>query len=258
MLVGLWLAMVLVMSAGWLWQRHTRNATIVDALWSLGMAASAGAYAWLAPGDTVTRALVGILGALWGLRLGLHLTRRAFGEDEDGRYRYLRQHWHGHQGKFFAFFQAQALITALFALPFLAASWATPGAPHWAQVAGVLVWLISVGGEALADRQLARHRQDPANKGRTCRSGLWRYSRHPNYFFEWTHWFAYPLLAIGAPFAWLSWVGPLLMLVSLYRVTGIPFTEAQSLRSRGEDYRAYQRSTSAFIPWIPKRGSRHE
>src|SRR5262249_38496991 len=91
------------------------------------------------------------------------------------------------------------------------------------------------------------------NAGRTCRAGLWRYSRHPNYFFEWTHWFAYPLLAVGAGGVfWLSAIGPVIMLLMLYRVSGIPFTEAQALRSRGDDYRDYQRTTSAFVPWFPK------
>ena len=87
--------------------------------------------------------------------------------------------------------------------------------------------------------------------GKTCREGLWRYSRHPNYFFEWLHWFTYVFLAVGTP--WPIWaltlLGPVLMLVSLYWITGIPFVEAQALRTRGEDYREYQRTTSAFVPW---------
>ena len=81
---------------------------------------------------------------------------------------------------------------------------------------------------------------------------MWRYSRHPNYFFEWTHWFAYAVLAIGAPHAWAALIGPALMLTSLLWVSGIPFVEAQSLRSRGEDYREYQRTTSMLLPWWPK------
>ncbi|MNS98420.1 3-oxo-5-alpha-steroid 4-dehydrogenase [compost metagenome] len=173
-------------------------------------------------------------------------------EAEDGRYRYLREHWHGHQGKIFGFFMAQAALVVLFALPFVAvASNPRSDMPGWI-AAAVVVWLLSVGGEALADRQLARFRADPANKGRTCRQGLWRYSRHPNYFFEWLHWFTYVLLAATSPLWWLAWSGPVLMYVFLRYLSGVPFTEKQALRSRGDDYRDYQRSTSMFFPWFPR------
>ncbi|MDE2345901.1 MAG: DUF1295 domain-containing protein, partial [Gammaproteobacteria bacterium] len=107
-------------------------------------------------------------------------------------------------------------------------------------------------GESIADLQLARFRANPANRGRTCRHGLWRYSRHPNYFFEWLHWFAYVCLAIGSPIAWLAWSGPVVMYVFLRWISGIPYTEAQALRSRGDDYRAYQQSTPMLLPWFPK------
>jgi steroid 5-alpha reductase family enzyme len=119
-------------------------------------------------------------------------------------------------------------------------------------VLAVAIWAGSVVGEAVADRQLARFRADPAHRGKTCRDGLWRYSRHPNYFFEWLHWFAYVVLAIGSPWAWLSWCGPVVMYVFLRWISGIPYTEAQALRTRGEEYREYQRTTPMLFPWFPK------
>jgi steroid 5-alpha reductase family enzyme len=122
-------------------------------------------------------------------------------------------------------------------------------------VLALVVWLASMAGESLADRQLARFRADPGSRGKTCRVGLWAWSRHPNYFFEWLHWFSYVLLAVGSGLAWLAWLGPVLMFAFLYRVSGIPWTEAQSLRSRGEDYARYQREVSAFFPWPPRRPS---
>ncbi|MEP6881541.1 MAG: DUF1295 domain-containing protein, partial [Dokdonella sp.] len=108
--------------------------------------------------------------------------------------------------------------------------------------------------EWIADNQLAAHRTDPAMKGKTCRRGFWKYSRHPNYFFEWLHWFAYVFLAVGTGLGWVtaSLVGPGLMLSTLVWATGIPYTEAQALRSRGDDYRDYQRTTSVLIPWFPR------
>jgi len=119
-------------------------------------------------------------------------------------------------------------------------------------------------GERLADRQLDAWKADPANQGKTCRRGLWAWSRHPNYFFEWTHWLAYPLMG-GALFAsglgawWpLTLLGPAVMLALLLRGTGIPHTERQALKSRGDDYRRYQQEVSAFIPWPPSRSRQND
>jgi steroid 5-alpha reductase family enzyme len=157
---------------------------------------------------------------------------------------------------FLLFFQAQALAAAVFALPFLAAASVAPPLPVGAAVLAVLVWAVAVGGEGLADRQLAAWRADPANRGRTCRRGLWAWSRHPNYFFEWLGWFTWPLLAWGEPWAVaVALLGSALMLATLLRGTGIPYTEQQALASRGDDYRRYQAEVSMFVPWPPKESS---
>ena len=250
----LWLGAfaVVVMTGVWLLQWRTRNAGYVDVAWALLLGSTALAFGWFSQGDVATRWTVAVLGGLWGFRLGLHLLHRVLREPEDGRYAYLRAHWQDRQGKFFGFFMVQALLVVLFATPMLAAAQnSTPlDIPHL--VAAVSIWCLALAGESIADAQLDAFRRDPQNRGKTCRSGLWRYSRHPNYFFEWLHWFAYVVLAMGSPlFAW-SWIGPVVMLVALNWLTGIPFVEAQSLRSRGDDYRDYQRTTSRFIPWIPK------
>lgn len=248
------LLMAVVMSAGWLWQRKHRNAGIVDVLWASGLGCAALLMAVSGDGAVLPRVLTGSMGGLWAARLALHLWRRVRSEGEDGRYRYLREHWHGHQGKFYAFFQGQSVIVLLFALPFMASA-ANPAPFSAWMVLAVILWVGSVVGESIADRQLARHRANASTHGKTFRGGLWRYSRHPNYFFEWLHWFAYVALAIGSPLWWLAWVGPVVMYAFLRWVSGIPFTEAQSLRSRGEDYRDYQRTTPMLIPWFPSPSS---
>lgn len=254
-LPSLWLSAACVMAAGWQWQRRTGNAGIVDVLWAGGLGCAAIGLAWLGDGDAVTRLWLAAAGGIWGLRLAWHLWRRVSHEPEDGRYRYLREHWQGSQWKFFLFFQAQALLIVLFSLPFLAVA-RNQSASTLQLAAATLVWLLCVGGESLADAQLARFRQQPANKGKTCRDGLWRYSRHPNYFFEWLHWFSHVLMAAGSPLWPMAWLGPVLMYLFLRYLSGVPFTEAQALRTRGQDYLDYQRSTPMLFPWFPKNPDR--
>lgn len=240
-----------LMVCGWRWQRRHDNAGIVDVLWAAGLAGAALWLAFTGSGAMSARVLVGVLGAAWALRLALHLWWRVRSEAEDGRYRALRRHWDGDQRRFLAFFLFQALLVVLFSLP-LAAVAAHPQPAPLQLGAAALVWAVSVLGESLADAQLARFRADPGNRGRTCDRGLWRYSRHPNYFFEWLHWCAWAIAAVGAPQAWLGLLGPVLMYLFLRFISGIPFTEQQALRTRGDDYRAYQRRTSMFFPWFPR------
>lgn len=247
-----WVAAAIAQGMAWAWQQRHANAGIVDVVWSFGVGGTAVLVALTGSGAMLPRLLLAVLGGLWGLRLGLHLLHRVRGEPEDGRYAELRKRWGNGPLKWLAMFQFQALLIVLFSLPFLAVAENPVATLNLWFIAGVVTWIGSVLGEAIADRQLAEFRGNPANRGTTCRDGLWRYSRHPNYFFEWLHWFAYVLLAIGSPVAWLAWSGPLVMYVFLRWVSGIPFTEAHALRSRGEDYARYQRSTSILFPWFPK------
>lgn len=243
---------VIAQALAWMWQRRSGNATLVDAVWAFGVGLSALPLAWLSDGASLPRILLATLAGLWGLRLGLHLLHRALNESEDGRYAHLRKRWGQDQRKWFEFFMAQAFLIALFALPFVPVANNPEGDFGIADFFAIAIWIIAIAGEWQADAQLASFRTDPSNQGKVCRVGWWRYSRHPNYFFEWLHWFAYPLLAWGAPQAWLAWLGPALMYVFLRWLSGIPWTEAQSLRSRGDAYREYQRTTSLLIPWFPR------
>lgn len=243
-----------VMAIAWWRQTKTRNAGFVDVLWASLVGCAAISYAIVGHGAVAPRIVLAVLAGLWAVRLATHLFKRVAHEPEDGRYAYLRDHWNDDQRKLFGMFMAQALLVMVFSVPFSVVA-SNPQTQPACIVLAIAIWLVSLGGESIADRQLAAWRADPANRGKTCRIGLWRYSRHPNYFFEWTHWFAYVALAIGAPHWWLALLGPAAMLFSLLWLTGIRFVEAQALRSRGEDYRRYQRETSAFIPWFPKKAA---
>jgi len=205
-------------------------------------------------GDPARRVLLVILAGGWGFRLAWYILRdRVLRGEEDGRYRRMREHWgENAQRNLFLFFQAQAVFVVIFAVPFLAVAHAgRSGLDVWDWL-GLAIWLIAVMGESLADRQLARFRADSNNRGKVCQTGLWKYSRHPNYFFEWVHWWAYVAMGLLGSWGWATLLGPLMMLLFLFRFTGIPHTERQALLSRGEAYRAYQRSTSVFIPWFPR------
>lgn len=253
-----WLGSSVLLLLLYLWQRRSGDAGVADVGWSFCMGALAIFYALAGDGLPARRILMAALGAAWAFRLcGYIYFNRVHGKhEEDGRYQRLRAHWGDRaQSGFFVFFQMQAVGAVLFSLPFWAvARNAAPSLTLWDALA-VVIWLVAVGGETLADAQLAAHRARPENKGKTCRSGLWRYSRHPNYFFEFVHWFAYIPLAVGTGWIWLTLAGPVVMLIFLFKFTGIPYTEMQALASRGDDYRSYQRTTSAFFPWPPRRES---
>jgi steroid 5-alpha reductase family enzyme len=240
-----------------LWVIHLplRNAAIVDVGWAGGLALLAAIYAAAGDGYPPRAWWMASLAALWGLRLALHLLfARVIGQPEEGRYAELRRRWGGNLPlKFLAFFEFQALLCVVLSVPFLLA--AVDPAPGFSvfEYAGAALWLAAWIGESVADWQLKRFKSVPARSGVTCRVGLWKYSRHPNYFFEWLIWVAFALFATGSPYGYLAWISPLLILYFLFRVTGIPATEAQALRTKGEDYRRYQQTTSAFVPWFPKK-----
>jgi steroid 5-alpha reductase family enzyme len=255
LLLVAWASMALMMLLVWLASIRMQNAGIVDIAWALGFSILATLAAALGDGWTVRRVLVAAMVLVWSLRLGSHLYARVMGQHpvEDGRYRELRREWAGHvQARFFAFFQLQAILDVILAVPVFLACRNPEPRLHPLEWAGFALWLVALLGEATADLQLQRFKADPAHRGSVCRRGLWRYSRHPNYFFEWLVWCAYALFASASPWGWITLYCPLLMLYFLYRVTGIPATEGQALRSRGEGYREYQRTTSAFLPWPPR------
>ncbi len=243
-----------VMALLWLIHLPMRNAAIVDFGWGFLLATIAILYALAGTSYAPRRWLAAAMAAVWGYRLAFYLLfTRILGHPEEGRYVELRQSWKTNLAlKFFIFFQAQALLDVVLSLPFLLVALDRRPAPAWSDFAGAGIWAVAFAGETTADAQLTAFKSSPANKGKTCCAGLWKYSRHPNYFFEWLIWVAYAIYAIGAPWGWLGLASPALMLFFLFRVTGIPATEAQALRSRGEEYRRYQETTSAFVPWFPK------
>ena len=254
LVVAAYLVMAVVMAVLWAVQRRTRNAAIGDIGWCVGLIVVVLWYATQASSGIERILLTVMLVTLYAGRLGFYiLFNRVNGKPEDARYRRLREEWGDTEpSKMFAYFQLQALALAAFSLPFLVVLWNTRPPTAVVELVGLLIWGVAVAGEARADRQLAKYRADPRNQGRVCREGLWNYSRHPNYFFEWLHWCSYVVMTLGAPGWVCTWIGPIVMGVALLKVTGIPRAEEQALLSRGEAYKAYQATTNAFFPWFPR------
>jgi len=235
--------------------RRINNYGIVDIAWSYAFLPLASFYALFGPGYGPRRLLIAAMAAVWSARLGTHLLVRIARKhpEEDGRYKQLRKDWAASFApKMAGFFQLQAASVVLLGIPFLVAcSNADPGV-HAVEWFAAALWLTAIGGEALADAQLSRFKSDKENRGRVCDAGLWRYSRHPNYFFEWLIWVSFFLFGLGSPWGLIGAISPACILYLLLRVTGIPATEEQSLRSKGEAYRSYQLRTSAFVPLPPR------
>ncbi len=247
-------AMVAVMVGLWVVQRRIRNAAIGDVGWCAGLIGTVLWYATQAPVPGERILLTVMLVTLYAGRLGHYiLYDRVIGKEEDPRYKRLRKKWGtSEQVNMFAYFQVQAFAVVAFSLPFMVVLWNPRIPSSLVEMLGLLIWGIAVAGESKADRQLAHFRADPRNQGRVCREGLWKYSRHPNYFFEWLHWCSYVVMTMGAAGWIFTWIGPIGMWVALMYVTGIPRTEEQARSSRGDEYKIYQATTNEFFPWHPR------
>lgn len=240
-----------VMTVLWAITEWLKNSSLVDAAWSLCILIITLHFFAHGKGFWLRSALGAALVLVWALRLSLFIFNRNHGKAEDPRYTALRESWGEKQKiRMLQFFWAQGAAAAFFTLPFILLSAHSAPKLHASEWVGTLLILIAVAGETSADLSLKKFKNNPASRGKTCRAGLWNYSRHPNYFFEWLVWCGFALFASTAPWGWAAWSCPALMLHFLLNVTGIPKTEEQSLKSRGDDYREYQRTTSKFIPWF--------
>jgi steroid 5-alpha reductase family enzyme len=261
-LVAIAISFSVLMAGAWAVQQRTGNSGWVDTIWtfSLGLV-GVGSALWPI-GDaphTARQWLVAALVAIWSLRLGVHIAIRSARISDDPRYADFAREWGVNSPrKMFIFLQNQGLGSIPLAFAIFVAAHMPGDGLRFADYLGALILLIGIAGEALADAQLKAFRADPANKGRVCDAGLWRWSRHPNYFFEWFGWLAYPVIGISYgdplsyPWGFAALLAPIFMYWILVHVTGIPPLEAQMLRSRGDRYRDYQSRTSAFFPWLPQ------
>lgn len=245
------LTCALIQLIAWNHQRLNNNADTVDIGWTFGIIISACIYLIQVSAAWQNILMIVLFPIIWYSRLLVHLLMRYEVAHEDSRYQNLRAHWSDKtQLKFLSFFMFQAVLSVLFSLT---AYWVISAAvlSTWQMLVAVIWGGLSLMGVSIADHQLLQFKRNHDSK-QVCNVGLWRYSRHPNYFFEWLHWFVYPILLWGSHYFWWSWVVVIIMLLFLLKFTGIPFSEQQALKKRGQAYRDYMNQTSPFILWRPK------
>jgi steroid 5-alpha reductase family enzyme len=254
------LALCSVMVTAWWIQQRTGKSGVVDWFWTFGVGVGAIVSALVPLSGQVSerQLLVASVAAVWSLRLGGHIVRRNRATGDDPRYRHLIEEWgvDAPRGMFW-FLQSQAAAGVVFILSIASAAHNPAPELRWQDFAGALIALVAVSGEASADSQLQQFRADPKNRGDICDVGLWRWSRHPNYFFEWLTWFAYPVIAIDLsgrnPLGWFALAAPILMYWLLVHVSGIPPLELHMEQTRGTVFYTYKRRTSPFFPRPPRR-----
>lgn len=249
-----------LMACAWWVQRITRNSGWIDVIWTAGVGVT-GLYLALKAGSgavTARQAAVAGLAALWSLRLGAHLFIRAVTTGDDPRYRDLMEQWGtATNRKLFEFLQIQAAAGLVLAVAIMIAALSPGVFPSYGDIAGLALFTAGLVGSATADLQLRQFKAKAANAGKICDRGLWRWSRHPNYFFEWLCWLSYPIIAIdpSESYTWgyAALTAPILMYWLLVYVSGIPPLETHLMRSRGAAFMIYRMRTSTFFPWPPKR-----
>jgi steroid 5-alpha reductase family enzyme len=249
----------LAMAAAWFWAMRTGKSGLIDATWSVAVgAACLTAALWpLFPTDlTMRRLLVAAMAAAWSARLGSYILARNLGAEDDPRYADLKRQWGGDAPRqLFLFLQAQALAGWPLAGAALLAAHVPTGALGVADALGALIFVAGLAGETTADRQMARFRAEPGNRGGICEAGLWAYSRHPNYFFEWLCWLGYAVIAADFTgryrWGWLAFAAPATMYWLLAHVSGVPPLEAHLARSRPAAFNDYAARVNAFWPWRP-------
>jgi steroid 5-alpha reductase family enzyme len=239
----------------WVLSLVLRDSSIVDIFWGLGFIAITWTLAAAGPGELTSRAwLMASLVTVWGLRLSLHILWRNWGRGEDFRYRAWREHA-GHAWwwrSYFKVFLLQGVIMWLVAAPVVAVFGRVPQRPlNWIDALGAAAWLVGFFFEAAGDWQLSRFKADAANKGKLFTGGVWRYTRHPNYFGDAAVWWGHYLVAVASG-AWWTIYSPVLMTFLLVRVSGVSMLES-ALRDSKPGYREYIESTSAFFPLPPRR-----
>jgi steroid 5-alpha reductase family enzyme len=239
----------------WIWSVIIKNVSIVDIFWGFGFVVVNAFYVLMSGELTNRKLLILALVTLWGLRLTIYLAWRNIGKGEDFRYQTFRKDYGPKRYWWFSYFQVfllQGGLIMFVSLPLLGIHMATDsGALNILDYIGVLVWLIGFAFEAVGDFQLARFKNNPANKGKVLNTGFWKYTRHPNYFGDSAVWWAFALFSIAAGSYWQI-IGSVVMTFLIIKVSGVALLE-RTLNHSKPEYADYIQKTNSFFPWFPKK-----
>lgn len=240
-----------VMFISWLISQKLNYYSLVDVVWSYGIGLVSIIFACVSSGALSKKLIAVTLALFWSIRLGTHLAIRLKSHFpiEDSRYSGLKEKWS--KSKFLFFFLFQGVSQVLFSLPFLLLAQDPESAISGVSILGISIFAVGFVGESVADSQLNEFRLRPENKVKVCDVGLWKYSRHPNYFFEWVIWCGAAIAVMSSPSGYFAFVSPMLMFLTLNFLTGVPAAEEQSLKSKGALYAEYQKKTNRFFPGLP-------
>lgn len=249
------LIIILLMTILWIISVTIKNASIVDLFWGIGFVIVNTFYVIMS-GDIYSRkVLLLILVTIWGLRLSTYLTLRNIGKEEDFRYQEFRRNYGAKRYWWISYFQVfllQGVLIMLVSLPLLGSNtYTVSNNLNWIDYLGIFVWVIGFSFESVGDLQMARFKQNSKNKGKVLNTGLWKYTRHPNYFGDSAVWWSYGIICIAAGSYWPI-IGSILMTILIIKVSGVYLLE-KSLKDKKPEYIEYVKNTSSFFPWFPKK-----
>lgn len=256
-MVFLWALFGIIGSVTILWiiSIFLKNVSIIDIFWGLGFVVVNGIYFYSSEDSYTRPVLLLFLVTIWGLRLSLYLAFRNIGKGEDFRYREFRKYYGEQRYWWFSFFQVfllQGLLITIVSLPLLGVNMSTKyNGLVWLDYIAIVVWVIGFIFETFGDFQLAKFKSDPGNKGKVLDQGLWKYTRHPNYFGDALVWWSYALFSMASGSYWTI-LGSVIMTFLIVKVSGVSLLE-KSLNNTKPQYRDYIARTSSFFPWIPKK-----
>lgn len=249
------LIILILVTLLWIWSVFIKNVSIVDIFWGVGFVVVNTFYVFMSGELNARKIVILTLVCIWGFRLAIYLAIRNIGKGEDFRYQEFRQNYGPKRYWWFSYFQTfllQGILIMIISLPLLGINYNNSnGNLQILDYLGIIIWLIGFTFETVGDFQLSNFKRDSKNKGKILHTGLWKYTRHPNYFGDSAVWWAYGIFSIAAGSYWQA-IGAVIMTLLILKISGVSLLE-KTLKETKPQYKEYIQKTSSFIPWFPKK-----
>ena len=249
------LIILILVTLLWIWSVFIKNVSIVDIFWGLGFVVVNTFYVFMSGELNARKIVILTLVCIWGFRLAIYLAIRNIGKGEDFRYQEFRQNYGPKRYWWFSYFQTfllQGILIMIISLPLLGINYNNSnGNLQILDYLGIIIWIIGFTFETVGDFQLSNFKRDSKNKGKILHTGLWKYTRHPNYFGDSAVWWAYGIFSIAAGSYWQA-IGAVIMTLLILKISGVSLLE-KTLKETKPQYKEYIQKTSSFMPWFPKK-----